>query len=62
MRFGSNWRTGFGTPRQRRDISRVPKGATFADAARVALADPRPLYDYPNDTEAQSAQVWGAKP
>lgn len=62
MRFASNWRVGFGTPRDRRDISRMPQGATFADAARFALTDPRPLYDYPNDTEKRFAQVGGAKP
>ena|ERR1700759_5051813 len=57
MRFTTNWRIGFGTPRERRDISRMPKGATFNDAARSALADPQPLYDSPNDTEARFAQV-----
>ena len=61
MRFTANWRIGFGTPRERHDISRMPKGATFLDAARSALADPLPLYDYPNDTEARFAQVQRAK-
>ena len=61
MRFSTNWRIGFGTPRERHDISRMPKGATFSDAARCALADPQPLYDYPNDTEARFAHVHRAK-
>jgi hypothetical protein len=61
MRFTTNWRIGFGTPRERHDISRMPKGATFNDAARSALADPQPLYDYPNDTEARFVQVQRTK-
>ncbi|HET7884428.1 MAG TPA: hypothetical protein VFL55_26300 [Acetobacteraceae bacterium] len=58
MRFSSNWRIGFGTPREHRDISRMPKGATFTEAAQSALADPRPLHDYLNDTEARFRQPY----
>jgi hypothetical protein len=61
MRFTTNWRVGFGTLRERSDISRIPKGATFAEAARVALTDPHPLHDYPNETEKLFAQARNCK-
>jgi hypothetical protein len=39
MRFGSNWRVGFGTPTDYDDIQGFCAGKTFAQAAQAALQD-----------------------
>jgi hypothetical protein len=38
MRFTTNWRVGFGTPMARCDVTAMPAGATFEEAAEKALA------------------------
>lgn len=37
MRSTTNWRVGFGTPRDRFDIEGYPEGATFDEAAMAAI-------------------------
>ena len=41
MKFKTNWRVGFFTPNERKDLDLMPVGKTFADAARMALGEPR---------------------
>jgi hypothetical protein len=38
MKFTDNWRVGFGTPHDRRDIDAMAAGKSFEEAARTALA------------------------
>jgi hypothetical protein len=40
MKFATNWRVGFLTPHERKDLDLMPMGKTFADAARTALKNP----------------------
>jgi hypothetical protein len=49
FKFSTNWRVGFETPegdmRQDNDLSLLPVGKTFAEAARAALLQPVAFYD-----------------
>lgn len=40
MKFKTNWRVGFFTPNERKDLDLMPVGKTFADSARMALGNP----------------------
>ncbi len=50
MKFTTNWRVGFGTPRydcgDPDDISHMPMGKTFEEAARAALDNPVHCQDW----------------
>ena len=40
MKLATNWRVGFFTPNERKDLELMPVGKAFADAARMALGNP----------------------